>query len=108
MLGSPLAPFFPHELTLTPLPSNFAHHAHVKKVFHTVAGDGIRGLRATFGVAEDAETEEEEVLIAVKQNLTSKQCEEEPGQYGRLSRSYAGSFRGFEIATASHGNFGKK
>lgn len=66
MLGSPPAPFFPRQVTLTPLPSNFVHHAHVKKVFRTVAGDGIRGQRATFSVAEDAETEEEEALIAAK------------------------------------------
>lgn len=66
-----------------------------------MAGDGIRGLRATLDVAEDAETEQEEALMAAKQNLTSKQLEEEPGQYGRLLRLYAGSFRGFESLTTS-------
>lgn len=70
-----------------------------------MAGDGIRGLRATLDVAEDAETEEEEeeeeALMTAKQNLTSKQRGEEPGQYGRLLRLYAGSFRGFETITSS-------
>lgn len=80
----------------------------MKKIFRTVAAEGIRGLRATLDVPEDAETEEEEAALAVKQNLTAKQREEEPGQYGRLLRLYAGSFRGFEvIEEKSTGNGGK-
>ena len=66
----------------------------MKKIFRSVAGDGIRGLRSTKDVPEDA-AEEEEAAMAVQQNLTAKQREEEPGQYGRLLRLYAGTFRGF-------------
>ena len=66
----------------------------MKKIFRSVAGDGIRGLRATKDVPEDA-ADEEEAAMAAQQNLTAKQEEEEPGQYGRLLRLYAGTFRGF-------------
>ncbi|KAF8476856.1 hypothetical protein BDZ91DRAFT_708231 [Kalaharituber pfeilii] len=71
--------FTPRNLTLTPLPSNFAHHEHVKKIFRSVAADEIRGL---------PEAEEEE-RMADQQKLTEEQREEEPGQYGRLLRLYA-------------------
>ncbi|KAF8427366.1 hypothetical protein EV426DRAFT_714946 [Tirmania nivea] len=94
IVRAPTPAYIPRRLTLTPLPSNFAHHDHVKRIFRSVAGDGIRGLRSTKDVPEDA-AEEEEAAMAVEQNLTAKQKEEEPGQYGRLLRLYAGSFRGF-------------
>jgi len=68
----------------------------VRKIFRSVAGDGIRGLRSTRDVPEDA-VEEEEAAMAVEQNLTAKQKEDEPGQYGRLLRLYAGTFRGFNV-----------
>lgn len=68
----------------------------MKKIFRSVAGDGIRGLRSTKDVPEDS-AEEEEAAMAMEQNLTTKQKEEEPGQYGRLLRLYAGTFRGFNV-----------
>lgn len=68
----------------------------MKKIFRSIAGDGIRGLRSTKDVPEDAE-EEEEVARFIEQELTAKQREEEPGQYGRLLRLYAGTFRGFNL-----------
>ena len=66
----------------------------MEKIFRPVAGDGIRGLRSTKDVPEDA-AEEEETAMTAQQNLTATQEEEEPGQYGRLLRLYAGTFRGF-------------
>lgn len=86
---------------LTPLPSN-----NFAEVLCALAGDGIRELRAKLGVTRAAETDEEGVLISVKQNLTAKQLEEEPGQYGRLLRLHVGSFRDFIPGTStSDGQF---
>ncbi|KAF8457216.1 hypothetical protein BGX38DRAFT_1159847 [Terfezia claveryi] len=105
IVGVPTPPYIPRRLTLTPLPSNFAHHDHVKKIFRSIACDGIRGLRSTKDVAEDAE-EEEEVAMVMEQNLIAKQKEEEPGQYGRLLRLYAGTFRGFNAMEEQNGRNG--
>lgn len=44
--------------------------------------------------------------ISVKQNSTAKQCEEELGQYERLLRLHAWSFRDFMTGTStSDGKF---
>ena len=52
------------------------------------------GLRASIDVPEEASTAQEEDELASGQNLTPEQREEEPGQYGRYLRLYAGDFRG--------------
>lgn len=44
----------PHQLMLTPLPSN-----NFAEVLRTLAGDGIRELRAKLGVPRAAETDGE-------------------------------------------------
>ncbi|KAI5797381.1 hypothetical protein DFH27DRAFT_653857 [Peziza echinospora] len=90
-------------ITLTPLPSSFPHHLHVQKTFRTVAAEGIRGLRATIDVPEQAETEEEEENLDRKEGLSERQRREEPGQYGRLLRLYAGGWRGFDTERGEKG-----